>query len=63
MRICTFFGSRYASPVIRPMLRKAIIELIDGDVTMFYAGNNGSFDLNGDRHTDRAEKHISAITV
>lgn len=42
---CTFFGHRNLSPKIEPILRSAIIDLIENhNVTLFYVGNHGAFD-------------------
>ena len=41
----TFFGHRNAPDTIKPILRKAIIDLIENKgVDLFYVGNQGAFD-------------------
>ena len=41
----TFFGHRNAPDTIKPILRKAIVDLIENrGVDLFYVGNQGSFD-------------------
>ena len=43
--ICTFFGHRDTPEIIKPKLRKILIDLIENNnVNMFYVGNNGAFD-------------------
>lgn len=45
MKSCTFFGHRNTSSEIKPMLKSAVIDLIENHaVTMFYVGCEGSFD-------------------
>lgn len=42
---CIFFGHRYVQKEIEPMLRSALIDLIDNhDCRLFYVGNQGGFD-------------------
>ena len=42
---CTFFGHRNAPDTIKPILRKAIVNLIENrGVDLFYVGNQGAFD-------------------
>lgn len=42
---CTFFGHRDCPISIKPNLKEVIINLIENGVTVFYVGNNGSFDM------------------
>ena len=45
MAVCTFFGHKDTPQKIEPILRAAIINLIENEnVTLFYVGNNGNFD-------------------
>ena len=42
----TFFGHRDAPKEIEPTLRTTLIDLIENkNVTVFYVGNNGNFDI------------------
>ena len=42
---CTFFGHKDTPKEIEPTLRSTLIDLIENkNVTVFYVGNNGSFD-------------------
>ena len=42
---CTFFGHRYVSNEIEPVLRSTLIDLIENHgVRLFYVGNHGGFD-------------------
>ena len=43
--VCTFFGHKDTPKEIEPTLRATLIDLIENkNVTVFYVGNNGSFD-------------------
>ena len=43
--VCTFFGHKDTPKEIEPTLRSTLIDLIENkNVTVFYVGNNGSFD-------------------
>lgn len=43
--VCTFFGHKEIPKEIEPTLRSTLIDLIENkNVTVFYVGNNGSFD-------------------
>lgn len=43
--ICTFFGHRNAPKEIKPILKQALIDLIENkNVDKFYVGNHGQFD-------------------
>lgn len=43
--VCTFFGHKDTPKEIEPTLRSTLIELIENkNVSVFYVGNNGSFD-------------------
>ncbi|MBQ4100834.1 MAG: hypothetical protein IJC83_04740, partial [Oscillospiraceae bacterium] len=45
MKSCTFFGHRDTPSEIAPLLKSAIIDLVENEgVTMFYVGCEGSFD-------------------
>lgn len=45
MCVCTFFGHRDCPESIRPLLRAAIVDLIEKHrVRLFYVGNEGNFD-------------------
>lgn len=45
MKACTFFGHRDASETIRPILKTAIMNLIENETVYdFYVGNQGGFD-------------------
>lgn len=45
MKCCTFCGHKDVSPTVRPVLRKAVENLIvESSVTSFYVGNHGRFD-------------------
>ncbi len=44
--VCTFFGHKDTPKEIEPTLRSTLIDLIENkNVTTFYVGNNGNFDL------------------
>ena len=44
--VCTFFGHKDTPKEIEPTLRSTLIDLIENkNVTVFYVGNNGNFDL------------------
>ena len=44
-KACTFFGHRDSPEIIKPKIRTAVIDLIENHgVTMFYVGNQGTFD-------------------
>ena len=44
--ICTFFGHKNTPKEIEPTLQTTLIDLIENyNVTEFYVGNNGSFDV------------------
>lgn len=46
MEVCTFFGHRECPDSIKPQLRAVLIDLITNhNVDMFYAGNQGQFDV------------------
>lgn len=46
MKACTFFGHRDTPEKIEPILKRSIINLIvNENVTRFYVGNQGGFDL------------------
>ncbi len=43
--VCTFFGHRDTPNEIEPLLRAALIDLIENEqVSLFYVGNQGNFD-------------------
>ncbi len=43
---CSFFGHRFVSKDIEPVLRSTLIDLIKNyNVNIFYVGNNGEFDI------------------
>lgn len=43
---CAFFGSRDVGDFVRPIVRKAILDLIKNQkIDCFYVGNNGNFDF------------------
>ncbi|MBQ3084448.1 MAG: hypothetical protein IJC46_03225 [Clostridia bacterium] len=45
MSVCTFFGHKDTPNKIEPLLRAALIDLIEKQrVSLFYVGNQGSFD-------------------
>lgn len=45
MLTCTFFGHKDTPKEIEPILRSALVDLIENkNVLKFYVGNNGSFD-------------------
>ena len=44
--VCTFFGHKDTPKEIEPILRSTLVDLIKNkNVTIFYVGNNGNFDL------------------
>ena len=44
--VCTFFGHKDTPKEIEPTLRSTLIDLIENkNVTVFYVGNNGNFDI------------------
>ena len=44
--VCTFFGHKDTPKEIEPTLRTTLIDLIENkNVTVFYVGNNGNFDI------------------
>lgn len=46
MKTCTFFGHKDTPETIKPILKTAIINLIENErVDSFYVGNQGIFDL------------------
>ena len=46
MKTCTFFGHRDAKEEVKPLLRQAIIDMIEKEgVQRFYVGAQGRFDL------------------
>ncbi len=45
MRVCTFFGHRDAPEGIKPLVRAAMVRLIEEQgIALFYVGNEGRFD-------------------
>ena len=45
MSVCTFFGHKDTPNEIEPLLRAALIDLIENrEVSLFYVGNQGNFD-------------------
>ena len=55
--VCTFFGHRSVTNEIEPILRSALIDLIENhEVKTFYVGNHGGFDVM----VYRALKKLSA---
>lgn len=46
MKSCTFFGHRDTTKEIEPIIKSTLIELIENNnVSTFYVGNNGNFDI------------------
>lgn len=44
--VCTFFGHKDTPKEIEPILRSTLVDLIENkNVTVFYVGNNGNFDI------------------
>ena len=57
MDACTFFGHRDTPEGIEPLLRAAILSLIENQtVCLFYVGNHGSFDTMVRRQLSEMEK-------
>lgn len=57
MDACTFFGHRDAPKEIAPILRSAILSLIENhSIRLFYVGNHGSFDAMVRRQLSEMEK-------
>ena len=60
--VCTFFGHKDTPNEIEPTLRSTLIDLIENNnVTVFYVGNNGSFDTMVRRQLEDLS-HIYPIT-
>lgn len=67
MSVCTFFGHRDCPADIRPRLRAAVVELIEGHgVDTFYMGRQGTFDAMARsvlRELTEVYPHISSAVV
>ena len=67
MSVCTFFGHRDCPANIRPKLRAAVVELIEGHgVDTFYMGRQGAFDAMARsvlRELTEVYPHISYAVV
>lgn len=67
MLFCTFFGHRDAPNTIEPILRSALVRLIENEgVENFYVGNEGRFDrlvINVLKKLREAYPHIKCTVV
>ncbi len=67
VKTCTFFGHRYVSEDIKPLLRKVLVELVLKDeIEKFLVGDEGAFDKivqNELRELKNTYKHIDFVVV
>ena len=67
MKACTFFGHRYVSEDIKPLLRKVLVELVLKDgIEKFLVGDEGAFDKivqNELRELKNTYGHIDFLVV